>query len=63
MEIETLSDAWTHGVGIKMACAKPRREGLKSVPGCNYMLDLHMETLIAARAFRNASWISERQFA
>jgi hypothetical protein len=49
MEIETLGDAWTHGLKAKMACAYGNREGLKSIRECTYRLDLNMETLIATR--------------
>jgi hypothetical protein len=49
MDIETLGDAWTHGVKAKMSCAFGNREGLKSIRECTYRLDLDMETLIATR--------------
>lgn len=49
MEIETLGDVYTHGARLRMRCAKPRREGLKSVRACDFKYDLDVVTMLATR--------------
>ncbi|MDV6228787.1 hypothetical protein R2G56_21070 [Nitratireductor aquimarinus] len=44
--IETLGEAWTHGVRLTMRCAWGKQLGLKSIRECIYTKELDMETLI-----------------
>jgi len=48
-EIETLLDAYVHGVRISMRCAWGSRDGLKSVRQCSYRVELDVETLLCTR--------------
>jgi hypothetical protein len=60
MEIENLGDVWQSG-GRYVRCAKPRREGLKSVRACGRRHELEVETPIWTRgATFPISMLSER---
>src|SRR5262245_51257934 len=47
--VETLGEAWSLGWRVHMRCAKPTRNGMKSVRGCVYRCELDMETLVCTR--------------
>jgi hypothetical protein len=49
MLVETLGDAWTLGWRVHMRCAKPTREGMKSVRECLFRCELDMETIVCTR--------------
>lgn len=50
MEIETLGDAYTHSVGVKMYCAEgPQNQGMKRGRECHFSSTLDMMTLVATR--------------
>lgn len=62
MEIETLGDAFTHSVGVKMYCAEgPQNQGMKRGRECHFSAHLDMMTLVATRgrAFPIA-WLATR---
>lgn len=61
MEIENLGDIWQAGGRLYVRCAKPRREGLKSVRACGRRHELDVHTLIWTRgATFPISMLSER---
>ena len=61
MDIENLGDVWQAGGRLYVRCAKPRREGLKSVRACGRRHELEVETLIWTRgAAFPISMLSER---
>lgn len=49
MSVETLGDAWTHGVRMYFRCAAPERDGLKSVRACGWKYELEVMTLMCTR--------------
>ncbi|GAA5666004.1 hypothetical protein Brsp07_04513 [Brucella sp. NBRC 14130] len=50
MEIETLGDAYTHSVTVRMWCAwGPYTKGYQRGRECNYSKVLDMETLLCTR--------------
>ena len=50
MEIETLGDAYTHSVGIKMYCSEgPQNQGMKRGRECHFSYTLDMMTMLATR--------------
>lgn len=49
MEIETLGDAYTHGVKLIMHCAHGKRDGMKTIRECTFRAELDTMTLIATR--------------
>lgn len=49
MDIETLNDAWGHGVRLAMRCAHGPRDGLKHRRECNFSADLDVLTLLCTR--------------
>jgi hypothetical protein len=49
MLVETLGEAWSLGWRVHMRCAKPTREGMKSVRECIFRCELDMETLVCTR--------------
>lgn len=53
MEMETLGDAWNHGVKLTARCVWGNREGLKSIRECNnrYALDVYSMLWTRGRDF------------
>lgn len=49
MQIETLGDAWTHGVRLTVRCIWGGREGLKSVRECDNLYELDVQTMLWTR--------------
>ena len=49
MQIETLGDAYTHSVRIKMRCAWGKRDAMKSVRECLFSTELDVQTLVCTR--------------
>lgn len=50
MQIETLGDAHTHSVGLKMYCAEgPQNQGMKRGRECHFSYTLDMMTMLATR--------------
>ena len=49
MDFENLGDVWQAGARLYVRCAKPRRDGLKSVRSCGEQLELDVRTLLWTR--------------
>jgi len=49
MLVETLGEAFAAGWRVHMRCAKPRRDGMKSVRACLFRCELDVETLVCTR--------------
>lgn len=49
MEIETLGDAWNHGVMLTARCVWGNREGLKSIRECGNRYELDVYTMLWTR--------------
>ena len=49
MQIETLGDAWTHGVRLTVRCIWGNREGLKSARECDNLHELDVQTMLWTR--------------
>ena len=49
MDFENLGDIWQAGARLYVRCAKPRRDGLKSVRSCGEQLELDVRTLLWTR--------------
>lgn len=49
MDIENLADVWEAGGRLYERCAKPRRDGLKSVRACGNQHELDVRTMLWTR--------------
>jgi hypothetical protein len=49
MQIETLGEAYTHGVTAIVYCAWGKRDGMKSIQECVFSKRLDMATLVCTR--------------
>jgi hypothetical protein len=49
MQLETLSDVWTHGARIVVRCAFGRPPTMKRLQPCAYTATLDTETLVCTR--------------
>lgn len=49
MQIETLGDAYTHSVRIRLRCAWGKRDAMKSVRECLFSAELDVQTLVCTR--------------
>lgn len=49
MDIENLGDVWQAGGRLYVRCAKPPRDGLKSVRSCGEQLELDVRTMLWMR--------------
>lgn len=62
MEIETLGDAFTHSVKVKMYCAEgPHTGGMKRGRECHFSSELDTMTLVATRGRKfPIAWLGTR---
>ncbi|CAM5578412.1 hypothetical protein MAUB1S_09736 [Mycolicibacterium aubagnense] len=62
MEIETLGDAYTHSVKVKMWCAEgPQNQGMKRGRECQFSCELDTMTLVATRGRKfPIAWLGTR---
>jgi hypothetical protein len=49
MDFENLADVWQAGGRLYVRCAKPRRDGLKSVRSCGEQHELDVRTMLWTR--------------
>jgi len=49
MDIESLGDVWQAGARLYVRCAKPHRDGLKSVRACGNRHEVDVQTLVWTR--------------
>ena len=49
MDFESLGDVWQARARLYVRCAKPRRDGLKSVRSCGEQIELDIRTMLWTR--------------